>query len=276
MKVKHEPKICLNPNCKKSYIPGHYGRRQKVGSGADHIHKVSCTSCKGAGKKKGEKCWKCNGTGRMKQSCSEWYRIFWSQMKKPPRSIPDVVFSKIASEAKKDDKLKYACLMTARYSGMRKGELLGITWSDIMDHSGEIKESFDLRGQWDDVEGFKPTKTGAGRTAYFLPEALKVLNSLDRGAPEERVFPFWESQIYSWFIGLQERLKVKDPETGEEYVWHGLRHSLGTELVHGHGEKGLTTAKEILGHRNVNTTLGYARQSAKDVLKDVNTLRGRA
>lgn len=265
-------KVCKNPSCQKEFTPGHYGKRQVVGSDSGHAPIVSCPSCKGAGKKKGEKCWKCKGTGKFKQTCQQWYRGFWAKIRKPPRGIPPEIFSKI-EKAARPDVLEHACLIAARESGLRKGELLGLTWADIIGHDGKLKNSFEIRGQWDDVEGFKVMKVGSGKIGYFMPKALPVLSKLKRGKPEGRVFPFWESEIYNWFIRLQEKLKVKNPETGEEYRWHDLRHSLGTELVHGHGDKGLAIAAQVLGHSNINTTRGYSQLSAKDVLAEALKLR---
>jgi integrase len=273
VKVKHEEKKCLNPNCLKQFKPGHYGKRQKVGSDKNHVCKVSCPSCKGAGKKRGQKCWKCNGTGEYLQSCQEWYRGYWAKIRKPPRGIPPEIFAKIEKAARAYP-LEHACMIAARNSGLRKGELLGLTWSQIVDGNGKIKSSFEIQGQWDDVEGFKVMKVGSGKLGYFMEKAIPILSKLKQGAPGDRVFPFWESEIYCWFVRLQEGLGIKNPETSEEYRWHDLRHSLGTELVHGKGDKGLLIAAEILGHSNLNTTRGYSKLGAKDVLAEAEKLRG--
>lgn len=266
-------KICMNPSCQKKFVAGHYGKRQKVGSGKDHICTISCPSCKGSGKKQGERCWRCKGTGKFKESCVRWYRGYWAKVRKPPRGIPPEIFAKIEKTARPDI-LEHACLIAARESGLRKGELLGLTWADIVGHDGKLKNSFEIRGQWDDVEGFKVMKVGSGKIGYFMPKALPILSKIKRGKPEERVFPFWESEIYNWFIRLQEKIKVKNPETGYPYRFHDCRHSLGTELVHGHGDKGLAIAAQVLGHSNLNTTRNYSLLSSEDVLLEAVKLRG--
>ncbi len=271
-KHRHRPRPCLNPNCKLQFNPGHYGDRQKVGSSKEHAHTISCSSCKGAGQKRGERCYRCQGSGKVKQTCQEWYRIYWGQVRQPPAAIPDEIFGRI-SIAAKADKHHFVCMIAARESAMRKGELLGLTWSDITGPAGEILGSFNLRGQWDDREGFKPTKTASGRVAYFFPRAIDEISSLERGKPQDRIFPFTESGLYEWFVGLQRKLGIVNPGTGYPYRWHDIRHTLLTELVHGHGDEGLVTAKDVGGHKNIQTTLGYARQSPKQVMTKAIALR---
>lgn len=266
---KPKQRICFNPTCGKPFEPGHYGKRQKVGSSKEHTQVIGCSSCKGSGQKRGEKCYRCGGKGKVNQTCQEWYRLYWTQVRKPPSGIPPAVFAQIELAAK-GDQLRHACLIAARESALRKGELLGVTWGDIVDPAGQLRQSFELRGQWDDVEGFKATKTGSGRNAYIMPRGVEVLSRLKRGRADERVFPFTESGIYKWFIHLQKTLDIVKPETGYPYRWHELRHTLIKELV---VSGGLTTAKEVGGHKNIQTTMGYAVESPDDIMKKAIQLR---
>ena len=265
-------KTCFNPNCQKPFVVGHYGERQKVGSSAEHVATIKCGKCRGSGQKLGVLCHRCGGKGKVKQSCQEWYKTYWSQTRRPPRGVPPDVFAKL-EKAARPDRLEHACLVTARESGLRKGELLGLTWSDIVDPAGKIRTSFEIRGQWDDRVGFKVMKVLSGKIGYFLPAAVEVVKRLSRGEPQDRVFPFYESAIYDWFIALQEKLGLKNPETGFPYRWHDLRHALGVELVHGHGDKGLSLAKEILGHANIQTTTGYSQKGPNEILAEVAQMR---
>lgn len=271
-KVKAESKKCLNPICKLPFTPGHYGDRQVVGKGSKHVYTVQCRSCRGSGQKHGQQCWKCAGSGKVEQSCTEWYKTYWARVRKPPRGIPSEVFAKIEKAARRFP-LKHACMIAARESALRKGELLGITWRDILDEDGNIRTTFDLQGQWDDTEGFKPMKVGAGRKGYFMPKAIPVLEKLEPGKPDDRVFPFYENEIWSWFVELQKELGIKNPETRSEYRWHDLRHSLISELVRGKGDKGLLIAAEIAGHSNLNTTRGYSVLAADEVLGEAIKIR---
>ena len=237
-------KTCLNPSCRKKFTPGHYGDRQLV----------------------------CPTDG-----CRRWYKTYATQTKKPPRGIPSEDFAKIKSEAVKGAPVYHALLIAARESGMRKGELLGLTWGDIVDAAGKVRSTISLRGQWSEGVGFKATKTGASRTAYLPEPARGPLQNLYTGCmgsgrekAGQRVFPLSECGVWRWFEGLQRRLKIKNPETGAPYRFHDLRHCVGLELVKA-GRVDL--AQKMLGHRNINTTMGYAVRSPEEILDDVERVR---
>lgn len=259
---------CINPSCGKEVKASHYGKRQKVCGGT---YTEDCRRCPA---KHGKECKRCNGTGKYDQSCRAWYRTYWAETRKPPRGIPDDVFKKIKEEASKGDSRKHALLVVARETGLRKGEVLGLTWSVVLDHNGAVKNSIELRGQWSDRGGFKPTKSHASRLALLSKEAREVVEKLkdeqDEIKGDDRLFPFWESATYNWFVSLQTRLGITNPDTGSAYRFHDLRHALGSELVRG-GRTDL--AQKMLGHKNINTTMGYAEQRPDEMLDDLENMK---
>ena len=256
-----EQKKCKNPDCRRLFTPGHYGDRQMVCTG-DYVAK--CDRCPGA------KCKRCAGKGTFKQACQIWYKLFWSQTRKPARGIPLADWTKIWKRAHEEVPHYAVLILVARETGLRKGEILGLMWGDVLDPAGKVKTSIELRGQWDDCRGFIPTKTGASRLAYLTETACKAIDTLQRGKSEDRLFPFWESMVWKWFTGLQRRLEIANPATGRPYRFHDIRHSLGYELVRA-GRVDL--AKKMLGHKNVNTTMGYAEQGAEELLQDLERVR---
>jgi integrase len=256
-------KKCLNPSCGKTYKCGHYQNRQKVCSGWTW---ASCRSCHGTGKKDGEKCKKCAGTGKLKQTCKDWYKLYWAQVKHPPRGIPDKDYKRILEEAKKAEGVPFwSLLVVARECGKRKGELLGITWGDVIGPDGKIKNTATIRGQYADGEGFAPTKTGKASTAFFTALARKALATLPRGKAADRIWPFWESETWRKFVRIQKRLKIMNPETGQPFRFHDIRHSVGH--YYAAVKKDIKLAQQILGHSNVNTTMNYAEQTDAEILK---------
>lgn len=259
-------KKCQNPNCQKDFVCGHYGALQQVGTGPAHIHIISCPPCKGTGVKRGEKCKRCGGTKKIKQSCTDWRRGWWAQTRKPPRGMTEEEQTKALKAAEKEDVRFWALLVTARNSALRKGELLGLTWSDVEDGS-EIRSNFPLRGQWDDVEGFKSTKTDSGRIAFFMKEAReavrRVRTTIAKGEqPTDRVWPYYESQTWIRWVELQKRLKIENQDTHRPYRFHDLRHTAALRTLKRTGK--LSDASTLCGHKNPGTTMIYTQQRPED------------
>jgi len=223
---------CLNPNCRKAFKPGHYGSRQ-----------VMCGSL----------------------DCRKWYKMYWSQTRKPPRGIPPAIFGRILSAIPKDDSRR-VMLLTARYSALRKGELLGLVWSDVLDHEGNCKQSVNVVRQWDDRRGVISIKTKDTSVAYLLAparEAIQRLAGLEKRKPQDRMFPFWESKAYSWFIGLQTKLEIVNPETGHPYRFHDLRHTGIREQA---DVNGIEFANRFARHKRMDTTKIYTERPVEDTV----------
>jgi integrase len=264
-------KICMNPSCKKSFIPGHYKDRQLVGSGPEHVTTETCQSCHGTGKKQGAVCQKCSGKKSIKQTCAIWYRSYWSQIRKPPRGIPEEDQRRALELAEKKDLRYWSLLIAARNSALRKGELLGLTWGDIQDGE-EIRSNFPLRGQWDDRQGFKETKTGAGRIAYFFEEVRKALKrmratSAKNDGPADRVWPYSEAETWARWVRIQKQLKIVNPETKRNFRFHDWRHSSAIRTLKKTGK--LSDVTVLCGHKNPATTQIYVTQRPEDFVASI-------
>ena len=260
---------CLNPACGKVFVPGHYGKLQKVCSG--NYTEKCLKRCPG------ETCRKCGGNGSYKTSCSNWYRRYWSQVRKPPRGMPDEDQSRSLAAMEKADLRFWTILIAARSSALRKGELLGITWADI-EVGKEIRSNFPLRGQWDDRVGFKETKTDAGRIAYFLKEVREALARLRQGAakkdaPEDRIWPYSEVDTWKRWTNLQKKLKITNPETRRPYRFHDLRHTAALRALKRTGK--LSDASTLCGHKNPATTAIYTQQRPEDFVASLEGSGGR-
>jgi integrase/recombinase XerD len=253
-------KACLNPSCKKKFTPGHYGDLQKV-CGGSYVEK--CRRCPG------KLCRRCKGLGKRDRTCKEWYREYYAATLHPPRAIPDMEFSKISSAAKKDNIRRWAMLLVAHSSGLRKGELLGLSWSDLT--KGDIPRSvITVRGQWDDRRGFIPMKVGKGKTAVIpSKDARDAVATARRVAksekPTDRAFPYWETGVWAWFTDLQDSLGITNPDTGRAYPWHSLRHTAAIRTLLATGGD-LKAAADLLGHKSLNTTRIYTQERPEDLV----------
>lgn len=124
----------------------------------------------------------------------------------------------------------------ALYTGLRRGELLALTWNDV-----------DLKAGWLNV---RQAKTGAGvRRLPLVDESIEVLRQLERRpGPVFLVSPSHATR----------RVAVVCQRAGLEPVtFHSLRHSTASILL----DEGVDreTIREILGHTRVRMTSHYAR-----------------
>lgn len=235
---------CLNPGCSRVYTPGHYGRKQKVCSYA---------------------------------ACRAWYRGHWRATRRPPRGLAKGDYTKVVRAAKRDIRF-WALVVCARESGLRKGELLGLTWVDMINGAGKVKAVVEVRGQWKDSGGFVLTKNRQSKLGLFSAVARKALAAYRKALtagngrikPDSRVWPLSEAWVWGRWVDLQIALGVKNKETGAPYRFHDLRHTVGCELVRA-GRVDL--AKQMLGHKRIETTMIYAEQSPEDILADVERVR---
>lgn len=223
---------CLNPNCAKTFKPGHYGPLQKI-------------------------------CGRLE--CKKWYKVYYKEMRKRPRGIPKEDFDKILT-ALRGDPGKQSYVVVASHSGLRKGEQLGLTWADVLD-GGKVKSSFDLVRQWSDAEGFKTTKTGKSRTGFLLDETRVGIEALLKSKagkvnPKDRLWSFSEKTTWRWFVRLQEKLGISNPDTGRPYRIHDLRHSAAIWVYT--STKDINNAMLLLGHKNIQTTKIYTTERPEE------------
>jgi integrase len=104
---------------------------------------------------------------------------------------------------------------TAYYTGMRAGEIFGMTWDRV-----NMREGYFILTQ-------KDTKTGEGRHVYFNEEVREILERLGkvRSISHNFVFTYRGSPLKSIKVGLASALKkaqIKD------FRLHDLRHTYTT------------------------------------------------
>lgn len=162
----------------------------------------------------------------------------------------------------KDDKFSLLVLF-ALHTGCRLKEIINIQWGDIDFKNKTIM----IRNKPD----FK-TKTGKMRcipiTNRLYVELLKHSNNHENA---EYIFANKYNRKYEYgFISKLFKRQIRSISLPEKYHFHCLRHTFITNLI----KKGVSIylVKELAGHSDIKTTIGYTHIVTDDLREAVNVL----
>jgi integrase len=173
-----------------------------------------------------------------------------------------------------------ALYVVAIYTGLRRGELLGLRWTDTDLDAGTLT----VRRSLDVNDTFKsPKNRAARRTLKLTPRALEALKAhrVRQYAERLQAGPRWldHDLVFPNTLGkpmnagnlyrrdfqpLLESAGLAD----EGFTIHSLRHTFATTLA----EKGVhpSTAQKMLGHSDIRMTLAIYTH-ATDGMQDAAT-----
>lgn len=159
----------------------------------------------------------------------------------------------------------YIALLT----GLRKGEILALTWSDVDFENGVISVTKSVYHEGDRAY-IKEPKTRSGRRSVplLLPLKEKFAIIADRNPAHYIISDTGEKPLSNRrFLTLMKQYREV---TGVTATAHQLRHSFATFAF----ESGIQakSIQEILGHAQISTTLDIYtdfRQSAFDAAADI-------
>ncbi len=136
----------------------------------------------------------------------------------------------------------------AIHTGMRKGEILTLKWSQIQD--GQIY--------------LQKTKTNEPRQIPINDDLKALFKEIHQQSKSEHVFP--PKHINKGFKAAVKRAGIED------FRFHDLRHTFASHLLMRGGA--LKDVQEILGHKTMTMTLRYAHLSGEHKRRAVNLLNG--
>jgi integrase len=146
-------------------------------------------------------------------------------------------------------------VLLAMNTGLRRGELLSLTWADVDLENGQVI--------------VQPGKSKNGKRRYvdLSDEAYWVLQELQKEA--HGTFVFQEGGkplkiIRNPFEAILERAGIAD------FRFHDLRHHFASRLVQAGAD--LNTVRELLGHGDLKMTLRYAHLAPHNRRKAINLL----
>jgi len=174
----------------------------------------------------------------------------------PVRGLSDKDLAKVLDEAKRISEnprsrlqaLFYDLCVFALNTGMRRSEVLNLTWKDVKGDTAEI--------------------IGKGRKRRIVPLNETSRNILRKYLTKtEYVFDLDNRNLPTLFTKTTERIKR---ETGIDFHFHLLRHSFTTALV----ERGVDfiTIGSILGHSKTTMSMLYSHTSEEKKKKAVELL----
>lgn len=137
----------------------------------------------------------------------------------------------IASARASESVYLHAAVLLSLTTGMRKGELHGLLWSDVDVSAGHAL--------------LRRTKNGQMRGVPLTRNVIAALAALPRGE-DPRVFPAEQTKA---FLTALRRAGIKN------FRWHDMRHDMGTRLAaHGMSTRLIT---EAMGHKTLHMALTY-------------------
>lgn len=144
-------------------------------------------------------------------------------------------------------------VICALQTGMRRGEIFNLKWSNIDFEYGFIE--------------LLETKSGRSRK---IPISDKMLEVLGR-QQNETDYVFVNKETKKPYTDIKHSFTNVLKQAGiTNFRFHDLRHTVATRLV----EKGidLVVVKEILGHADIQTTMRYAHAVPKRKLEAISVL----
>ncbi|MFH1438048.1 MAG: site-specific integrase, partial [Pseudomonadota bacterium] len=149
-------------------------------------------------------------------------------------------------------------ILVALNTGMRKSEILGLTWRDIDFSISTIS--------------IRDSKNGDGRKIPMNETVLATLSDLGRKENDEKVFLRPGGQpvksIRTAFENAVKRAGIDD------FRFHDLRHTFASWLVMSGVD--IKTVQELLGHKTFSMTLRYSHLSAQHKAEAVRCLDGKS
>lgn len=162
------------------------------------------------------------------------------------------------------------------YAGLRVGELLGLSWSDIDTNRQVITVRQSLRKTAEGYKVLPGTKTQSSRQIPYgdkLAELIDlmprngffVLSRVVRGVSTHHTHSSFDTIYYKFFDDLNQ-----SGHNIPKLTPHKCRHTFATYLIRSGVD--IRIAQEFLGHTNLSTTEIYTHVDTEDMRKNISKL----
>lgn len=167
------------------------------------------------------------------------------KLREPSHRIRFLSLKELAVLKAKADAEMRQLITVATETGLRRGELFGLRWSEVDMENGIIH--------------VLDTKSGKPREVPITPGVKAVLKKRKRQNQKAEV-----GSVYIFCgpdgkprVDLRKRFdKALQAAKIEDFRWHDMRHTFASHLVMSGAD--LMTVKELLGHADLKMTMKYA------------------
>lgn len=152
-------------------------------------------------------------------------------------------------------------VIVAVLTGMRRGELLNLQWSDVDLEKRLIR--IQSRGDF-------RTKSGRKRVVPMNPYVFQIVTALASAAKSDYVFTCRGENIPDRGLSLRFKRLVRKLKLSPGLHFHSLRHSFASWLV----QEGVSIydVQKLLGHSNIRVTEIYSHLAPEELHKSVNRI----
>jgi integrase len=168
-------------------------------------------------------------------------RIMFKEPRGRTRYLSDAEISAVLHAAKSDC-VMHAAITLAMATGLRRGELLALTWGDIDMSRAQLS--------------VRESKNDTQRRVHLTSSALKALRTMPKGTPLASVFTFDGGRPLRVGVLDHKWRPIRKAAKLQNFRWHDFRHTCASILL----QSGATLPEvgEILGHKSLAMTMRYA------------------